>query len=141
MSEAITLLNDLRGRGLRVTIAGPNLRIVPKPADAELVDRLRAHKAELMVLLKEQAEVERVARLDAAHHERDRLAGRGCDYDRRIPARSIIQTCADHGVRLLVEPDGTLVVRGPVWRSLLDAVEAHADEIVVLLTNGMWLDA
>jgi hypothetical protein len=148
MSEAISLLNDLRGRRFRVSIAGPKLRIVPKPDDAELIERSRAHKAELMALLKEQAEIERIARLDAERNEADRIAKRGYDHDPeqpshreyvgRTPAAALIKACLEHGVGLRVEADGTLVVasNGKAWRSLIDALEAHVDEVAALILNG-----
>ncbi len=145
MSEAISLLNDLRGRRFRVSIAGPKLRIVPKPDDAELIERLRAHKTELMALLKEQAEIEQLAKLDAERNAADRVAGRGYDYDKTAPsyreylgrtaAGGLIRTCLEYGVPLRVEPDGTLVAGPGAWRSLVIALEAHVDEIAELIFN------
>jgi hypothetical protein len=146
MSEAIALLNDLRERGLRVTIAGPNLRIVPKVTDPALIERLRARKAEVMALLTEQAETARIVALDAERHARDRQARRGYDHDstapshgewvRSSPAAALIRTCREYNVALRVDSDGTLVVGPGAWRSLVGEIEAHVDDIIALLESG-----
>ena len=87
------------------------------------------------------------AAMDAERNERDRQAHRGYDHDAtapshneyvgRTPAGTLIRTCLEYGVGLRVEPDGTLVVasNGKAWRSLIDAIEAHVDEIAVLILN------
>lgn len=60
----------------------------------------------------------------------------------RAAAKSLIRTCREHGVGLHVESDGTLVVEsnGHAWRSLVDAIEIHADDVAVLVASG-WSDA
>lgn len=57
-------------------------------------------------------------------------------------AKSLIRTCREHGIGLHVERDGTLVVTsyGHAWRSLVNAIEIHADDVAVLVASG-WSDA
>src|SRR6266478_5439070 len=56
----------------------------------------------------------------------------------RTSAMSLIKTCKEHGVGLKLDTDGTLIVisNGAAWRSLVNAIEAHVDEIVELLMAG-----
>lgn len=51
MSDAEVLLSELHHQGKTITVLGSILRIVPKVTDAALVERLRAHKEELLDLL------------------------------------------------------------------------------------------
>ncbi len=70
--------------------------------------------------------------------ETDRLA-QADGWSRGAPAQSLIDTCRQYGVGLRVDPDGTLVVEshGRAWRSLVQKIGAHADEIAnMLLTTG-----
>lgn len=55
--------------------------------------------------------------------------------DQLAAAKSLLKTCRQHGVGLRLEPDGSFVVEsnGKAWRSLVDSIEAHADEIARLL--------
>jgi hypothetical protein len=145
MSGAAGLLSELRSQGKTIAVVGSVLRIVPKVTDAALIERLRAYKAELMALLKEQAEIEQLAKLDAERNAADRVAGRGYDYDKTAPsyheylgrtaAGGLIRTCLECGVRLRVEPDGTLVAGPGAWRSLVVALEAHVDEVAELILS------
>lgn len=127
--EQIDLLGDLfDAAGLTKSVAPPEGKLarLPEPEDA----------------------TPRCARLDAERNEADRIAKRGYDFDvtapshneyiGRTPAGTLIRTCLEHGVGLRVEADGTLVVasNGNAWRSLIDAIEAHVDEIAVLILSG-----
>jgi hypothetical protein len=155
--NADTLLTELGRRGIRIE-PRPNGNLYLAPKDLltpELVERVRSHKAELVALLstpQPDSEAERVARLDA-RHEQDRLIGRGHDVDptapsyvdwaasripENSPARSLIRTCREYGVGLRLDPHGTLVVlsNGRAWRSLVAAIEAHVDDIALLLATG-----
>jgi hypothetical protein len=110
------------------------------------VEKLRAHKDEILALLKREAETERISALDAERNAADRAAHRGYDYDTtaprhgefRTPAQSLIRTCVEYGVGLRLEADGTLVVasNGRAWRSLVNAIEHHADAVARLLQEG-----
>jgi hypothetical protein len=51
MSDAEVLLSELHHQGKTITVLASILRIVPKVTDAALVERLRAHKEELLDLL------------------------------------------------------------------------------------------
>jgi len=85
----------------------------------------------------EAVEAERVARLDEGY-ERDRHIGRGYEVDpttrilENSPARALIRLCREFGVELKLEPDGMVLAVRP-WRSLLTALEAHVDEVALLL--------
>jgi hypothetical protein len=84
-------------------------------------------------------EAERVAKLDE-RYERDRHIGRGYDVDpaaripENSPARTLIRLCREFGVALKLEPDGMVLVVRP-WRSLLTALEAHVDDVAVLIAS------
>lgn len=127
--KKLDLLGDLfDAAGLTKSVAPPEreLASLPEPKDA----------------------TSRCVRLDAERNERDRQAHRGYDHDvtapsqheymGRTPAGALIRTCLEYGVGLRVEADGTLVVasNGKAWRSLIDAIEAHVDEIAALILNG-----
>jgi hypothetical protein len=85
----------------------------------------------------EAVETERIARLDE-RYESDRGIGRGYDVDltaripKNSPARTLIRLCREFGVVLKLHPDGMVLVVRP-WRSLLTALEAHVDDVAVLL--------
>lgn len=127
--KKLDLLGDLfDAAGLTKSVAAPegDLARLPEPEDA----------------------TSRIARLDAERNEADRIAKRGYDHDAtapshneyigRTPAGALIRTCLEYGVGLRVEADGTLVVasNGKAWRSLIDAIEAHVDEVAALILNG-----
>jgi hypothetical protein len=82
-------------------------------------------------------EAERVARLDE-RYERERCIGRAYEIDptaripENSPARALIRLCREFGVELKLEPDGMVLAVRP-WRSLLTALEAHVDEVALLL--------
>ena len=86
MSAAAEILVELDARNVRPVLVGDKLKL-RGPADRitpELVERVRVCKTELLGLLaaeREQAEIERIARLDAERREADRHAKRGDDYD------------------------------------------------------------
>jgi hypothetical protein len=58
-------------------------------------------------------------------------------------AKSLIRTCLEHGVGLRLDPDDTLVIvsNGHAWRSLVDAIEAHVDDVAALVAAGWNGDA
>jgi hypothetical protein len=136
--DAQSLIAELATRGIRLIPNPPKLIAVPA---AKLTDKdcevIRRHKAGLLALLvvrQEQAETDRIARLDAERREVDRQAKRGYDFDpsapshiereeaeigrlasidgwRLPPAHSIVATCQHHGVALRIDQTtGDLVV-------------------------------
>lgn len=56
----------------------------------------------------------------------------------RTEAKMLIRMCVEYGVGLRLESDGTLVVvsNGRAWRSLVNEIEAHAEEIAQLLAEA-----
>jgi hypothetical protein len=167
-----TLLAELQNRGVEPVVRDGRLKL-RGPADritSELVERARQHRAELLahVHLARDAEISRIARLDAERREVDRPAGRSYDVDCihpdhaeflartgrhcicQTPSYSIVATCKRYGVALRIDPDGTLVVgkagakadeATQPWSSLLTAVEAHADAMARLVEAGWHLRA
>jgi hypothetical protein len=136
--DAQSLIVELAARGIQLIPNPPKLIAVP--AD-KLTDKdcevIRRHKADLLALLAakhEQAEIDRLARLDAERREADRQARRGYDFDPSSPshiereeaeidrlasmdgprlpsAHSIVVTCQRYGVALRIdEATGELVV-------------------------------
>jgi hypothetical protein len=108
-------------------------------------------------------ETERYVQRDIERYETDKAVGRGYDVDPTAPshyewaarnghyeveplplalpgaaAKSLIRTCREHGVRLSLDSDATLVVisNGRAWRSLVDAIEAHVDTVAALIAAG-----
>lgn len=88
--DAQALISAFVERGVSLTADGDHL--VAKPA-SRLTDAdraaIRAAKAELLAHLRadqEQAEIDRIARLDAERRERDRQAGRGYDFEPAAPS-------------------------------------------------------
>jgi len=131
--EALELFESLTNRGLRLIAAPPKLLVEPSRllTDADR-QAIRAHKATLLLILLRSEQVEM---------ETNRLAN--ADGWRPLPehdsaARSLMRTCREYGVGLRVDPDGTLVIEshGRAWRSLITAIEAHADAIAVLIESG-----
>ena len=53
-------------------------------------------------------------------------------------AAELIRTCREYGVGLKLDPDGTLVIvsNGNAWRALVNAIEAHVDEVTALVAAG-----
>ncbi len=114
------------------------LLIVPSSNAPEVPDDSRHPLIPPEVRAKiEAVEAERVARLDEGY-ERDRRIGRGYEVDpttrilENSPARALIRLCREFGVELKLEPDGMVLAVRP-WRSLLTALEAHVDEVALLL--------
>jgi hypothetical protein len=174
VSAAVAILAELSSRGLHIEPRpNGNLYIAPKDLlTPELLERVRAHKAALLAHLRasgEQAEVDRIARLDAERREADRQATRGYDFDLTAPshaeylrreadpladpghpAYSIVITCQRYGVALRIDPDGSLVVGkagakaeepSQPWPSLLRAIEAHLEAVARLVEGGWTLRA
>jgi hypothetical protein len=98
----------------------PNRPADPRPATTTAIQpdtHLHAEPAE--------AKIDRLAQADG--------------WSRSAPAQSLIDTCRQYDVGLRVDPDGTLVVEsyGRAWRSLVQAIGAHADGIAnMLITMG-----
>ena len=105
MSGAAALLSELRSQGKTIAVVGSNLRIVPKVTDTALIDRLRAHKAELIELLKGS------------------VSQYTLDYKAEIPAAStvealahdLIKLCTVYGLRLACDA-GRHLSRRDRWR-------------------------
>jgi hypothetical protein len=90
--DAQGLIVELAARGIRLIPNPPKLIAVPA---AKLTDEdctvIRRYKADLLALLAakhEQAEIDRIARLDAERREADRQAGRGYDFDCNAPSHA-----------------------------------------------------
>ena len=91
--NAQSILAEFSRHGVRLRAEGDKL--IAKPLSAvtpELREAVRQHKAALLALLAakhEQAEIDRIARLDAERREADRQASRGYDFDPELsePAR------------------------------------------------------
>lgn len=114
MSGAAALLSELRSQGKTIAVVGSNLRIVPKVTDTALIDRLRAHKAELIELLKGS------------------VSQYTLDYKAEIPAAStvealahdLIKLCTVYGLRLHATPDGIFLdVTAGDWCAVMAAIE------------------
>jgi hypothetical protein len=106
MSAALDLLAELRSRGARIRADGEQLFVSPREvATPELLERLRAAKPELLVLLRD------------------------------TPARGLLAELERHGVRLEAHADGLRVRSGSpaIPRELVAAVSEHASAIRVLL--------
>jgi hypothetical protein len=167
------IISELTRRGVALRTEGG--RIIARPLSAvppELREAVRQHKTAVLNLLcagHEQAETDRIARLDAERREADRQARRGYDFDPTAPsyaeylsraadpladpghpAYSIIATCQRYGVALRIDPDGSLVVGKAGAKaeeatqpsaSLLVAIEAHLEAIARLIEGGWTLRA
>jgi hypothetical protein len=136
--NAQSILAEFSRHGVRLRAEGDKL--IAKPLSAvtpELRAAVRQHKVALLALLAakhEQAEIDRIARLDAERREADRQANRGYDFDPSAPshiereeteidrlasidgwrlrsAHRIIATCQRYGVALRIDATtGDLVV-------------------------------
>ncbi len=169
--NAEALISNLAARGIVLIPDGNSLIARPRErlTDADR-ERIRAHKANLLAMLcgREQAEIERIAQLDAERREADRQAGRGYDFDPTSPSRaeylghadllagahspahSIITTCRRHGVDLRIDGNGALKLGKAetqaaeptqAWPSLIRAIEAHFDRVQRLVAAGWHLRA
>jgi hypothetical protein len=133
--DAQALISNLAARGIALIPDGSSLIARPRErlTDADR-EAIRQRKAGLLTLLREQAEIDRIARLDAERREADRQANRGYDFDPSAPshiereeaeidrlaradgwqpnpAESIVATCQRYGVALRIDPStGDLVV-------------------------------
>jgi hypothetical protein len=136
--DAQNLIVELAARGIRLISNPPKLIAVPaaKLTEADC-ERIRQNKANLLALLAakhEQAEIARIARLDAERREADRQGQRGYDFDpsapshiereeaeierlasidgwRLPPAHTLVATCQRYGVALRIDATtGDLVV-------------------------------
>ena len=114
MSGAAALLSELRSQGKTIAVVGTNLRIVPKVTDTALIDRLRAHKAELIELLK------------------GGVSQYTLDYKAEIPAAStaqalahdLVKLCTQYGLNLHAAPEGIfLEVLAGDWQEVMSAME------------------
>jgi hypothetical protein len=141
VSEILTELHD---RGVRIELRPHGgVRLVPaRLIDPDLLNRIRAHKTELLIMLRkeqEQAETNRLARADGW---------------RPLPepshsAYSILETCQRCGVALLIDPaTGDLVVAkagaradepSQPWPKLLTEIEAHLEAVARLVESGWTL--
>ena len=135
--NAETLIRDFRRRGIRLIPNPPKLSV--EPASRLTNDdrqAIRQHIAAILPRLaaahSEQAEIERISRLDAERREADRVTRRGYDFDPTAashkdylkapptlaikgaphwtPAHNLLARCQRHGVALRIDLDGTLVV-------------------------------
>lgn len=166
MTGASEILAELQSRGIHFERRPHGgVRLVPaRLIDSDLLNRIHAHKAALLAALRaqqEQAESDRIARLDAERCEADRQARRGYDFDPTAPSHaeylpdghpafSILETCQRYGVALRIDSDGTLVVgkagakaedSTQPWPSLMMALEAHLDDVKALVDAGWTLKA
>jgi hypothetical protein len=116
--DAQSLIVELAARGIRLIPNPPKLIAVPA---AKLTDEdceaIRRHKAGLLALLvaqQEQADTERIVRLDAERHEADRHARRADVLDSATETESLNRpVCpACRGRDLRVSPAGGLVCQG-----------------------------
>jgi hypothetical protein len=88
MNVIEALLAEVQACRIKLTIRDGNLHVTPKSAlTAELTERLREHRAELLDYI-------RTRDLDAERNLRDQEAGRGYDYDDRRPG--IIERQNEH---------------------------------------------
>jgi tubulysin polyketide synthase-like protein len=112
-----SLLDELRDRGIRLEVrSNGNIYVAPKSRlTADVLDRIRRHKPELLALLEQK-------RLSFA----------------QVEARRLIRMCKEYGVGLRLEPDSTLVVtsNGRAWRSLVDTIEANVEAVADLILAG-----
>jgi hypothetical protein len=160
VTAALEVLAEIRRRG--VTLSVRDGRLIARPIDLlppDLAECARPNRAEIIDLpaRKPEPETERVATLDREWRERDRLLNSAYDYDPSIhvhgeyldginhdgeratsPAKSLIRTCREYGVGLRLDPDGAVVAEsnGRAWRSLMRAIEAHADGVVRVIEAG-----
>ena len=166
MLTAHEIISELTRRGVALRAEGD--RIIARPLSAvppELREAVRQHKTAVLNLLcvdHEQAEIARIARLDAERREADRQARRGYDFDATAPshadylpaqghpAYAIITACQRYGVALRIDANGDLVVgkagakaEEPTqpWVSLLVAIEAHLEAVARLVEAGWTLRA
>ena len=121
------------------------VRLVPaRLIDSDLLNRIHAHKADLIAHIRaaeEKAEIDRSARADGWRP----LPEPG------HPAYSIVATCQGYGVALGIDTvSGDLVVGKPgakwsepsqPWRSLVIAIEAHVEAVADLVEAGWTLNA
>ena len=100
------LIANLAARGITLTPNGDSLIVQPRErlTDADR-DAIRQHKAGLLALLCEQAETNRIARLDAERREVDRLAGRGFDFDCSAPSHADFLNRTGHSCACRLSPE------------------------------------
>lgn len=158
MISAAELLIELQHRGIRIRADGDKVCLSPANAVMpELVEAIRTRKLDLLALLREQAEIDRIARLDAERREADRQAKRGYDFDPSAPshiereeaeidrlargdgwqpnpAESIVATCQRYGVALRINSDGTLVV-GKAGAKAEEATQPWPNLLVAVQAN------
>ncbi len=140
MTGVSDLLAELQARGIRFELwPRGGVRFVPaRLIDPPLLDRIRAHKTELLARLhaeRREAEIDRLARAD----------GWAPPPPAGAPAYSIIDTCHRYGVALRIDQNGDLVVGkagaragqpSHPWPSLLQAIEAHIEAVALLVKVG-----
>jgi hypothetical protein len=143
MTGVSGILAELRARGIRFELRPRGgVRFVPaRLIDPPLLDRIRAHKTELLARLHAEQRGAGIDRLARAHGWTPLpLAG--------APACSIISTCQGYGVALRIDQNGDLVVGKDgaetgeptqPWRSLIIAIEAHLDDVSALVEAGWTL--
>jgi hypothetical protein len=143
MTVVSEILAELQARGIRFELRPHGgVRLVPSHLiDPPLLDRIRAHKTELLARLhaeQREAGIDRLARAD----------GWTPLPSTEAPAYSIISTCQGYGVALRIDQNGDLVVGKDgaqadeptlPWRSLLNAIEAHLDDVSALVEAGWTL--
>lgn len=79
--SAAELVADLARRGIRLEAHGERLRYYPRSAlTPDLLDRLKAHKAELLASIERFDERAAIMEFDAglSRHEAERLAWKEC---------------------------------------------------------------
>jgi hypothetical protein len=124
MNEAAELVSELRRRRFNYFVRDGNLVVQPAP-DAALLDRLRAHKPEVLALLQgpngTATERPREAEIDRMVHA-----------DGWIPsatpaealAHDLMRLSIGHNLNLHAMPDGILIeVTGAAWREVVNAFE------------------
>lgn len=79
--SAAEIVTDLARRGIRLEASGERLRYAPRSAlTPDLLDRLKAHKAELLASIERFEERAAIMEFDAGldRHEAERLAWKEC---------------------------------------------------------------
>jgi hypothetical protein len=153
------LARNLNERGFQLDADGDNLFVSPGSAltndDRNLIRKFKFDLLDLLRSTEVRTQTER-QKADCPFHRAVEIARRCERTDSELkshleanapelltersrpdvtPAKALIRTCYEYGIALRVDPDGTLIVvsNGRVWRSLLDAIEEHTDEIARLL--------
>jgi hypothetical protein len=144
MSAVIDILNELRARGVRIEPRPHGgVRLVPaRLIDAELLNRILNHKAEVLTQFRAEQEERRIDGLATMDGWKPlALAG--------APAYSILETCRRHGIAVSLDEDGCLRIgkadgsgqEPTLWPSLEIAIEAHLEAVTALVTAGWYLRA